>query len=77
MQTSCVPGVNMQAVLTLEDCINNAIQLNTMNRHIQLKLIWFKYKIKNNLDYIDEIEYLKNYIDCPGILVIVNNFCSI
>lgn len=72
-------GVTMQAILTLEDCINNAIQLNTMNRHIQLKLIWFKYKIKNNntMDYIDEIEYLKNYIDYPGILVIINNFCSV
>ena len=69
----------MQAMLTLEDCINNAIKLNTMNRHIQLKLIWFKYKVKNNntMDYIDEIEYLKNYIDCPGVLVIINNFCSV
>lgn len=67
---------DMQSIFNIENCIDNAIKLNVNNKHIQLKLIWFKYKINSNLDYIDEIEYLKNYIDCPGILYIINNYCT-
>ena len=62
---------------TLADAITSAMNQNKRNRHATLLLIRLKDKINNdNPDYMVEIEYLQKLTNLPGILNLINNFCT-
>lgn len=61
---------------TLADAITSAMNQNKRNRHATLLLIRLKDKINNGEDYITEIEYLQKLTNLPGILNLINNFCT-
>lgn len=60
---------------TLANAIQSAKNQNKRNRHVTLLLVNLESKINNDLDYINEIYYLRKCINFPGILNLINNFC--